>query len=385
MGSGAGEALLQKSRARGAALLGVELDPDERAVLDDCGVAFARRNGRIGHRFVRVREPVRLATRVDLCPADARDAVRLEPHGPARHDAEAGDAAVLLALVEGELKAEADAENRTAGLMTLAQDAGGGTEPVHRRARRAHAGEHCEVGPLEVVGDLCAEPADGELDGAHVARAVARDRHRLHIRPFVDGSTSLSLRMAALSARPVALNAASATWCASSPVESTCSPSRALSAKLASTCRARPGSGSMRMLACLRPPRSSAAPSAMAASSAAWWSPVSRSPLPSSTRSKPAWNASCSRKWSYRPAPVETRTRLAPSSTSRTRSVVSAVARECRARRVCAAGSPASAARRASSSSRSRTEIRIASGNTRTTHPAASSCSPTAPGSSTGT
>src|SRR5438045_9639038 len=90
----------------------MELHADERAVLDDGSVPLARCHGRVGHGLVRVREPVRLAARVDGRPPDARDAFRLQTYGPARHEAEAGDAAVLLALVERELEAEADAEIR---------------------------------------------------------------------------------------------------------------------------------------------------------------------------------------------------------------------------------------------------------------------------------
>ncbi len=85
----------------------------------------------------------------------------------------------------------------------------------HRRAGRADAGENREVG-VEHVGrrvggdDVSAEPLECELDGADVAGAVAADRD-VHRIPFVDGTRPPSSRSAARSARPVALNAASAT------------------------------------------------------------------------------------------------------------------------------------------------------------------------------
>ena len=120
-----------------------------------------------------------------------------------------------------------------------------------------------------------------------------------------------------------------------------------------------------------------------AASSAVWCSPVSRSPAASRTRSKPAWKASCSRKWSYSPAPVATRTRLAPSRARRTRMRVSAVAR---AWRTLLPDDPATGGGRSrarampsrsrSSSSGSRTEARIPSEKARTTSPERRSVAP---------
>ena len=61
---------------------------------------------------------------------------------------------------------------------------------------------------------------------------------------MVDGSPAPSGRTAARSARPTALNAASATWCASRPDASTLIEARAACAKLASMCVAIPGSSS---------------------------------------------------------------------------------------------------------------------------------------------
>ena len=155
-------------------------------------------------------EPVRLAAGIDRRPADARHALGLEPYGAAGNEAEAGDAAVLLALVECKLEPEADAEDWASRRVALTQHVGRRPEPRHRRARRADARQDREVGALEVVHHLGAEAPRGELDRADVAGAVARDRDRRHRTPFVDGSPSPSFRTAAFSARPNALYAASA-------------------------------------------------------------------------------------------------------------------------------------------------------------------------------
>ena len=135
-------------------------------------------------------------------PADARHALRAQPDGAAGHEAEPRRAAVLLALVERDLEAEADAERRAARGGALAQRV---VEPAlaqsrHRRAGRADAGENREIGVEHVGGcvgrdDLRAEPLERELDGADVARAVAADRD-VHRIPFVDGTRPPSSREA---------------------------------------------------------------------------------------------------------------------------------------------------------------------------------------------
>ena len=57
----------------------------------------------------------------------------------------------------------------------------------------ADAGQNREVGRGDVAGDRRAEPAEGDLDGADVAGAVAADRD-VHSRPFVDGSAGARAR-----------------------------------------------------------------------------------------------------------------------------------------------------------------------------------------------
>src|SRR5689334_15409077 len=97
----------------------MELHAEERAVarFRDEAVRPGGR-GRCLDR-VRVREVVGGA--VDLRPADARHALGLDAHGPARQEPETVDAAVLLRPVDRELQAEADAEYRTLVSEPLAQ------------------------------------------------------------------------------------------------------------------------------------------------------------------------------------------------------------------------------------------------------------------------
>ena len=122
----------------------------------------------------------------------------------------------------------------------------------HRGARRADAGQDGEIGSRDVVDELGAEPVERERDRAHVAGAVLADRD-LHSRPFVDGSPSPSRATATRSARPTALNAASATWCASRPDASTWIDARAACARLESMCAGEPRVGLERQLG-VRPP-----------------------------------------------------------------------------------------------------------------------------------
>ena len=175
----------------------MELPPRERAVLDDRRVALARGDRGVGLRLVRVREPVRLAAGLDGRPADARHTLAVQADRTPRDDAEPCDATVLLALVERELQPEADHVRR-------------GAEAFHRRARGADARQDREIRAGKIVGQVGAEAAQRELDRAHVAGAVARDRD-VHRIPFVEGINEPSGRSAARSARPTALNAASAT------------------------------------------------------------------------------------------------------------------------------------------------------------------------------
>ena len=116
-------------------------------------------------------------------------------------------------------------------------------KPLHRRGGRADAGQHGEIGALDVVGEESAQARERERDRADVAGAVLANRD-VHSAPFVDGTPSLSTRTAARSARPTALKAASATWCSSRPVASTWIASRPDCARLLRTCDASPGSRS---------------------------------------------------------------------------------------------------------------------------------------------
>jgi hypothetical protein len=164
-----------------------------------------------------VREPERAAVRLDRRPADARDAPLAQPHGAAGDEPEPGNAAVLLGLLERELQAEADPERRPPEPRALAERLvePARAQPRHRARRRAHARQDGDLGLEErgrFLDELRArpEPRERELHRAHVPGAVRRDRDR-HSSPFVDGIPAPSRATAARSARPTALNAASAT------------------------------------------------------------------------------------------------------------------------------------------------------------------------------
>src|SRR4051812_32464876 len=104
----------------------MKLHARERARLDDRGVAFAARDDCVGLARIRVREPVRLIAGVDRGPADARHAALAEPDSAAGDEPEPGRAAVLFALVERDLRTEADAEYGPPRGDTLAQHVGRG-------------------------------------------------------------------------------------------------------------------------------------------------------------------------------------------------------------------------------------------------------------------
>ncbi len=114
-------------------------------------------------------------------------------------------------MLERELEPEADAEDRAAVGHARAQNLVESLtlQLVHRRACRADAREHGEVGTRHVVDELGAEPSQRDLDRADVPRAVVADAD-LHSFPFVDGIPLDSTRSAVFSARPTALYAASA-------------------------------------------------------------------------------------------------------------------------------------------------------------------------------
>src|SRR5579862_3328279 len=237
----------------------MELHADERAQPRLGDEALRPGRGRGCRGGIRVREVERAAI-VDLGPAHPRHASLADPLCAAEEQAEAWDAPVLLRPLERELQAEADSENRTTVVEALSQRlvVTARAEPVHRGAGAADARQHREVRAADVVREARAQPRERQRDRAQVAGAVLADGD-VHSTPFVDGNPALSLRTAARSARPTALNAASATWCESRPVASTWIEARVACARLASMCSARPGSLSSRSSACGRPPRSTAA------------------------------------------------------------------------------------------------------------------------------
>src|SRR5690348_12612103 len=208
---------------------------------------------------IRVREVEGPAV-VHVSPAHARDAPRADALGAPGDEAEARHAAALVRPVERQLQSETDPEDRPPRAEALPQRdvVATAAQAGQRRRRRAHAGEHGDICAGDIRDHVDAVPAERKLDRAHVARAVLADR-RVHIVPLVEGRPSPSARTALRSARPTALNAASATWCSSRPVASTWIAARAACARLASMWPARPGSRSSASSAWGRPPRSTAA------------------------------------------------------------------------------------------------------------------------------
>ena len=150
--------------------------------------------------------------RLPYCgPADARDPITLQADRLARKEAQPGYAAVLLGLLDRQLQTEADAEHGAAvGVAGAERDVvAAHAQALHRGACRADPRQDGEIGVVDVGSQLGAETAERDLDRAHVAGAVLADRDS-HNRPFVDGSPAPSRAVATRSARPRALNAASA-------------------------------------------------------------------------------------------------------------------------------------------------------------------------------
>ncbi len=120
----------------------------------------------------------------------------------------------------------------------------------HRAARGADAGEHGQVRRRRLppgrssAKRVAPEPLEREPDRAHVAGAVVADSDPRHSTPFVDGTPLPSGATAARSARPTALNAASAQWWRRARSPRRGSRAAPACARLASMCAARPGSRS---------------------------------------------------------------------------------------------------------------------------------------------
>ena len=100
----------------------------------------------------------------------------------------------LVAPVEQELEAEADPEHVRAAVGGRPDGAGqaGGSQALHRGARRADAGDDEQPRPLGGPGlggdlDADAQPLERRPQAAQVAGAVVDDRHGGHRLPFVEG------------------------------------------------------------------------------------------------------------------------------------------------------------------------------------------------------
>lgn len=109
--------------------------------------------------------------------------------------------AILLARVEEQLEAEADAEEGAVPADVLAERVGhpGAGEDVHGRAEGAGPWEDEAVGGEDVlraahVADAEAEVADGVAHAAHVARAVVQQRHGCRVEPTAKRSEAKAKR-----------------------------------------------------------------------------------------------------------------------------------------------------------------------------------------------
>ena len=136
-------------------------------------------------------------------------------------------AAELRRTLEQELKAEADAQHRHAGLDPVGDQRvePGLAHPPHRARECPHAGQDdpsASPRGVRVAGDeaLGADALEGLLDRAQVSHAVVEDGDSRQVSvPFVDGTpgSSGSIDTASRSARANALKHASTMWCALVP------------------------------------------------------------------------------------------------------------------------------------------------------------------------
>src|SRR3954447_9080445 len=162
---------------------------------------------------------------LDLVPADVRERRRLDELGsPAGKDPERRGV-ILVAAVEQKLQAETDTEEWlvTAGPGANRSREPGCIEPCHRRSRRADSRDDKAVRVRQGVrvgsnDDVGTDRRERLVDRDEVARAVIDDgdpgsRGPHHpSEPLVDATPSRrgSISQATRSARPSALNAASA-------------------------------------------------------------------------------------------------------------------------------------------------------------------------------
>ena len=163
-----------------------------------------------------------------------------QPLDAAREHAE--PAAALLALLEEQLHADADAEH-AAGRRRRAR-AAPSARPRRASPRAALAalptpaitasGALANGGRVAVTTRLRTGARERRADAAQVAGAVV-GQYDFTARPSSTAATP-PREHASRSARPSALNAASATWWSSSPAASTCSVSPAWIAKRSSAC-----------------------------------------------------------------------------------------------------------------------------------------------------
>src|SRR5262245_23761859 len=214
----------------------LRLGGDKRAI---DGLARVRM-GKVDVRAVETASDAAAVHDSELVPAHVRDAARFEPAHRSGEDPQAE--AALLALLEEELHADADPEHGPVSRDPAAQRGvqAEAFEPTDGGRDVTHTRDDGQIGSDDTRRvardqDVSARTLEGRSHAAHVPRAVVRQNH-LHATPFVELTPAPSRAHASRSARPSALNAASATWWSSAPAASTCSVTPAWTAKRSSAC-----------------------------------------------------------------------------------------------------------------------------------------------------
>src|SRR2546425_11579004 len=163
------------------------------------------------NRFVGLGQPAPTDDRQVLAVVDLAHAPRQQP--------EALVAAVLRRLLEEQLVAEADAEDRPSlqGQLDHAPPQPTLRELFKGRRKRPHARQDHAIGVIELIGvsrqrRVGSDMEKSAVDRAHVAYTVVDDRDHPS-RPLDEGTPGPPpAAIAWRSARPKALNVASATW-----------------------------------------------------------------------------------------------------------------------------------------------------------------------------
>ena len=176
--------------------------------------------GEVDVRAVETVEDARRPGERELVPAHVRHGRRVELANTAGEQTQA--LAPLVALLEEDLEPDADAEHRPAGIDAVAQHSPRAAPAPRRRApawptpATTASGARGDLRRIRRDDRLRARAGQRRADAAQIAGAVVGE-HDLHASPFVDWTPPDAGAHASRSARPSALNAASATWWSSVP------------------------------------------------------------------------------------------------------------------------------------------------------------------------